>query len=95
MLLAGTVVVLEGVHLHGEHVDESVESCSYGYRELYEDNLTAESLFKGIDGVFPVGLVGVQLVDGYYEGLFIVFSISAEYFGTYLDTLLGVDYEDA
>ena len=93
MLLAGAVIVLEGVHLHGEYVDESVESGSYGYGELYEDYLAAEGLFQGVDGAFPVGFLSVELVDGHHDGLLIVFSVSSENLSTYFHTLLGIDYE--
>ena len=64
------------------------------WKELNGDDLAAEALLKGFEGVLPVGLFVVHLVHRNDHGNAILLGIAAVDLGAHLNTLLGVHGED-
>ena len=93
--LAGAVGVLEMVILHREDIDDAVEAGTGRGGELDIDQLAAEGLLHRSLDVVPVGLVGIQLVDGDEHREVVLLGAADEVLRADLDALLGVDHEDA
>ena len=94
-LLAVSVVVLEAVHLHQQHVDEGVELGTLVHGILYDDGFHARGGLDGFVGGFEVGLVGIELVDDADDGLVEDAGVAGLDFAAYLPPVLGVEEEYA
>ncbi len=61
------------------------------YLSMDLDDLGSVDLLEGLDDTVPVGLLGVKLVDGDYEGNAVLVGITGENLGADLGSLLCVD----
>ena len=93
-LLAGAVGILEAVILHCEDVDESVEGHTGIGGELDVNHLAAEGFLEFSLNLFPVGLLGVELVHGDDHRELDLLGAADESFRSDLDSLLGVHHEN-
>ena len=94
-LLAVSVVVLEAVHLHQQHVDEGVELGTLVHGILYDDGFHARGSLDGFVGGFEVGLVGIELVDDADDGLLEDAGVAGLDFAADLPAVLGIEEEYA
>ena len=94
-LLAVTVVVLEAVHLHEQHIDEGTELGTLVYGILYDDGLHARSGLDRLIGSLERRLVAIELVDDTNNGLVELAGITSLNLATYLPAVGGVEYEYA
>lgn len=94
-LLAVSVVVLEAVHLHQQHVDEGVELGTLVHGILYDDGFHARGGLDGFVGGFEVGLVGIELVDDADDGLLEDAGVAGLDFAADLPAVLGIEEEYA
>ena len=94
-LLAVSVVVLEAVHLHQQHVDEGVELRTLVDGILHQHGLHARGGLDRLEGGLEVGLVGVELVDDADDGFLEQAGIAGLYFAADLPAVDGAEEEEA
>ena len=94
-LLAVSVVVLEAVHLHHQHVDEGIESRPLVYGVLHQHGLHARGGADRLEGGLEIGLVGIELVDDADDGFLEQAGVAGLDLAADLPAVLGVEEEDA
>ena len=93
--LAVSVIVLEAVHLHQQHVDEGVEFRPLIDGVLYDDGLHARCGPDRLDRGFEIGFLGVELVHHADDGFFQQACIAGLDFAADLPAVLCVEQEYA
>ena len=91
-LLTSTILVGETIHLHHQYVDERIKTGTRINGILNDHGLHTRRSVDALDGLLPISILGIELIDDSDHGLVELTSVTSLNLGTSLETLDSADH---